>query len=133
MEEYMSYNIWAVLLATFAYMAIGSFWYSPLLFGKVWMRELSITEKDLTDPKEAMLGALVTTFLSANILEVLLIISHSENALDGLWIGTLVGLVIGAVFATNSFFERKSWRLYLITIGYHFVAFLLMGSILGGW
>lgn len=133
MEEYMSYNIWSVLLATVAYMAIGSFWYSPLLFGKAWMRELSLTEKNLTDPKTAMLGALVTTFLSANILEVIMIIAHVKTALDGLWIGTLIGLLIGAVFAINSFFERKSWRLYLITIGYHLVAFILMGSILGGW
>lgn len=133
MEAYASYNLWAVLLATFAYMIIGGFWYSPLLFGNIWAQEVSFKKDEFMNPKHAMLGALVTTFLIANIIEVLFIIVQVQTALDGLWIGTLLGFIIGATFTINSFFERKSWRLYLLTIGHHFIAFLLMGTILGSF
>ncbi|MFC3852269.1 DUF1761 family protein [Salinispirillum marinum] len=31
-------NIWAVLLATLISFVIGGIWFSPIGFGKVWMR-----------------------------------------------------------------------------------------------
>ena len=37
----------SLFLATFAGMIIGTLWYSPLLFGKPWMKLLGFTEKDL--------------------------------------------------------------------------------------
>ena len=30
-------NVWAVILAGISYLIIGALWYSPLLFGKLWI------------------------------------------------------------------------------------------------
>ena len=39
-------NFWAVLLAAVTKVLMGSFWYSPFILGKSWMRENSFTEED---------------------------------------------------------------------------------------
>ena len=40
-----SLNWLAIIVAALASFAIGSLWYSPVLFGKVWQRETGITDE----------------------------------------------------------------------------------------
>jgi len=37
-------NIYAVILAAFSSFMLGGLWYSPLMFGKLWMNENKIVE-----------------------------------------------------------------------------------------
>ena len=43
----MMFNWPAILAATVAGMLLGALWYSPLLFGKAWMRALGKTEAEV--------------------------------------------------------------------------------------
>ena len=35
-------NLWAVLVSTVAFWALGALWYSPVLFGKRWQKEVGL-------------------------------------------------------------------------------------------
>lgn len=39
------FNIWAVVVATFVTLIIGFIWYSPKVFGTIWMKESGMTEE----------------------------------------------------------------------------------------
>lgn len=48
--------------------------------------------------------------------------------------GTIIGLLlVFPVFATNSMFERKSWKYTFINMGYWVITLALMGGILCQW
>ena len=51
-------NIWAVLVAALSTFLIGGLWYSPALFGKVWMRENGFTEEGLKNSNMAKIFGL---------------------------------------------------------------------------
>ena len=40
-------NYWAVLVSAVASMTIGALWYSPILFGKIWMNLMKIDLKSM--------------------------------------------------------------------------------------
>ena len=46
-------NYWAILLAALSSFMLGGLWYSPVLFGKVWLEGCGLTDLDLqnSDPK----------------------------------------------------------------------------------
>ena len=48
----MAVNYLAVLVAAIVSMVIGGLWYSPLLFGNVWMKLSGITQKDVEKAKK---------------------------------------------------------------------------------
>ena len=48
----MSVNYLAVVVAAVVSIIIGSLWYSPLLFGNVWMRLQRFTKKDMDKAKQ---------------------------------------------------------------------------------
>ncbi len=42
-------NYWAVLVAAVVSMVIGALWYSPVLFGKLWMKYSGLSDKKLAE------------------------------------------------------------------------------------
>ena len=49
-------NYLAVLVSAIIGMIIGALWYSPLLFGKLWMKLSGMTEKQLNEAKKKGMG-----------------------------------------------------------------------------
>ena len=69
---HIPFNLVAPIVAALAAMVIGSVWYSPLLFMKVWMKEAGLDRQDEACSKEgaakAMAGQLVTSLIMAYVL-----------------------------------------------------------------
>jgi hypothetical protein len=42
----ISINILAVILAAIVAFVLGALWYSPILFGKIWQKEIGFTGED---------------------------------------------------------------------------------------
>lgn len=114
---------------------IGGLWYSPVLFGKAWMRANGLTAEGLrTSGHFRALGgsAFLALIMSTNLAFFL---SGSKATL--LW-GMTAGLLAGGGWvatglAMTALFERKSWTHIAINGSYHIVAFAIMGAILGAW
>jgi hypothetical protein len=48
MVDFTEVNYLAVLLAAAATMIIGFLWYSPILFGNVWMKQIGLKAEDMS-------------------------------------------------------------------------------------
>lgn len=66
----MEMNFYAVLVAAITTLVVGSVWYSPLLFGKAWMKETGLTEEDLK--KGSMLKIFGLTFIFSVMFAMIL-------------------------------------------------------------
>lgn len=127
-------NYFAILVAALSTFMIGGLWYSPAVFGKVWMKENGLTEEEMK--KSNMVKIFGLAFLLALIAAVnLAMFLGPENnpAMGALW-GFLAGFGWVAMFVgTHYLFERKSFTLFLINAGYSVVALTVMGIILAAW
>lgn len=127
-------NIWAVLVAALSTFLIGGLWYSPAVFGKLWMRENGFTEESLKGGNMVRIFGL--TFFLALIAAInLAMFLGAENRpeMGALW-GFAAGFGWVATFiGTHYLFERRSFSLFLINAGYSIVALTLMGIILAAW
>jgi hypothetical protein len=132
MVHWTEVNYVAVLVATIATMVIGFLWYSPVLFGKAWARQRGLKLENMSGggTMTYILTAL-TALCGAFILALLLTLGGERTIPSGLTVGLLIGLSISAKIGMNYLFEGQKLGLYLITIGYHLVSYLVAGLILG--
>jgi len=127
-------NWLSVVVASMAAFAIGSLWYSPVLFGKLWQHEIKLTDEDIkgTNMVLVMGPAFVLNVISAVVLEMFL--GAESNLFFGLIAGLLVSIGwISTALGINYLFGRKSLKLFFIDAGYFVVFYAVMGMILGAW
>lgn len=129
----VSINYWAVIVAAIAAFAVGSVWYSPILFGNAWMKENGFNEEEIknSNPTKAYLFAFVLTLVIAVNLAAFL----GEATLTwGLMAGALAGIGwVSAALGILYLFESRSLKLFFINAGYMAVIFILMGGIIALW
>lgn len=130
-------NIWAVLLATLSSMVVGSFWYTPKVFGNYWMKVAKVTPSgDAKDAVKPILITLVVSFVSALVLAGSAAISqhfYGGNFLAN----TLITAVIlwagftAARFITHDAFEGRPAGLTVLNCAHELVTLVVMGLIIG--
>jgi len=134
-SAFQNVNVWAVLLAAFVYLIIGSLWYSPLLLGNAWMKLIGFTEEDFKSSKPIWMIMLITyifAFLAAFSLSMFL--GPESDAAFGAIAGALVAVFwITTSKASNVLYENQSVKLWLLHAGFDFLAYVAMGAIVGGW
>ncbi|WP_445453962.1 DUF1761 domain-containing protein [Flavobacterium sp. 25HG05S-40] len=158
----MPFNFYAVLVASLVTLVVGFVWYSPKVFGNIWMKETGMTEEKAKQSNLVKVFGL-TIFYSFMLAFVVLpnLVVHQMGAFgmvegnvnDPAYIefmkahsnafrtfkhGALHGFIAGLCFALpitaiNSLFEQKSWRYILINAGYWIVSMTIMGAIICGW
>lgn len=130
-------NYLAVLVASAANMAVGYVWYGPL-FGKVWMKLVGKTEKDLKSQSGKMPLLYGTMFAATLIFNYVLAhfvrVGNATDILSGAGIGFWAWLGFIATTSLGEFiFSAKPKNLYALQNGHHVVNFLLSGAILATW
>ncbi len=136
--DFSSINFLAVFVAALASFAIGSLWYSPILFGRAWQKELGFSDEYL---KEGNMGKIFgSSFVLMCVMALgmaMLIQGHFEQDvswLDGLKHGLYVGIVfVGTSMGINMLYQRKSMKLWFIDAGYQILFLAMMGAILAAW
>jgi hypothetical protein len=128
-------NWLAVLAAAVSTFVIGGLWYSPILFGRPWMRVNNLDEAELAKSNMAKIFGL--SFLFSLIMAANLAAFLAEPKTTAAW-GATAGFLAGFGWVTLSIaiialFERRSWKYTLINGGYMTVSFAVMGLILGAW
>ena len=81
----------AVIVAALAYMAIGFAWYSDALFGKVYRKEMGVSESSMKPGSDFMVKMMVLGTLSAIFMAYIL--THNI-VFSGSYLGTS-GVVLG--------------------------------------
>lgn len=122
-------NFLGALAGAVAAMAIGSAWYSPFMFGARWQRLVGKTDEELSSPGAAMAIAALM-FLLMGIAMSWIIPDGASIGIGMMW--GFIGFWGFALPATvvNGAFERRSWGLVAIYLGYLLVAMLVMAAII---
>ena len=146
-------NYLAVLVSGVAAMVIGSLWYSPILFGKPWMKLVGLTDEKMADPpslklrtgkgekKKGVVGAYIGMFIAALLLACVMgnfffffcfwgfvdFMGAFQLAVWS-WLG-----FTAATTAGDYLFLKKPFTLYLINVGYYLPIFIVMATLLTFW
>ena len=133
--DFSSINYLAVLVAALSTFILGGLWYSPMLFGKVWMRVNNFNDADLLTFSKARMFGWSFVFSLIMALNLAMFLAGPEtNAVWGMTAGALAGFGwVAMAIAVVGLFENKSWTYILINGGYMTVAFVVMGAIIGAW
>jgi hypothetical protein len=139
MEE-MNINIVAILVAVVANFILGFLWYTPL-FGKVWAKEMGFD----TSVKPAggqiakgMIFMVIGNFFLAYVfahniaawsyvpgMDAMSPAMKIANSTVFTWLGFYLPVDLSTVA-----WENKSWKLFAINTGYHFMMLLVASVIL---
>lgn len=160
--ENLPFNIYAVLVAALSTLVVGFIWYSPKVFGTIWMRESGMTEEKAKQSNMVkvfgftILFSLLISFFAVPgmvIHQMGVFATVEGNVTDPAYIqfmeahgnafrsfkhGALHGCLTGVFFVfpimgVNAMFDQKSWKLLFVTAGYWIVTLTIMGAIICGW
>ncbi|MDE1875050.1 MAG: DUF1761 domain-containing protein [Patescibacteria group bacterium] len=133
-------SYWTVIVATVVVMAIGYVWYSPILFGGLWMKSKGFTTESLKEKSKARSmapvwgGMVLSTFIMAVVVAALfqsLIITSLGGML-------LLAVCVWAAFSIHAAigdyaFGGEPTAAFLIKIGHELVAIVALCLIIGIW
>lgn len=128
-----SVNLLAVLVAAAAAFVVGSLWYSPLLFGNVWMKLAGIKKTKKKVPYMWLrflfyfVGILIMSFVLAHMLLFMAATTVVEGLLTGfwLWLGFIAPITLGGIL-----WERKPIMLFVLNNAYNLVSLGILSTIL---
>ena len=128
-------NLWALVVAAIAKMALGSFWYSPVAYGGHWMTAAGVSPAQMkTAMPKAIAADLVGSLLTAFVLMEGVYYAEADSVVLGgevgflCWLGFVAGPTLAAVL-----YEGRPIRLFLINNGFLLLSFIVMGAIIGAW
>ena len=135
----MNISILGVIVASVASMILGSLWYSPVLFGKLWAKESGLSKAQLKKMHKkagwtyglTFLATIVLSVFMAYIIEYIYIYTDVKSLQLGaqlgfwMWLGFVATVSLGGVV-----YERKSIRVYLINNAYNLLSLMLIGALL---
>ncbi|MDZ4296413.1 MAG: DUF1761 domain-containing protein [Patescibacteria group bacterium] len=129
-------NYLAIFAASVAAMIIGGLWYSPLLFGNLWVKSSGLSAEKLTELKTRGMArryianyaaAFVTAFVHAHFAEIRGVadLGDAVGLAFWTWLGFIATTLLGAAL-----WEGKTLAGYGINIAYHLVSLSVMALIL---
>ena len=129
-------NIWAILVCIVINMGIGALWYSPILFGNVWLKLTGKKPEDISksDANKSMSLSIIPAVLSIFSLAFILGFVNSTTVLDALIIGSIISIGFIGMNALNlQIFEDRPFKLIILNVGYPFVSLNIAAIILTFW
>lgn len=121
----------AALASAIASFILGALWYSPLLFGNIWLKESGVTSEKMANAKQKGMKKLyglnfISTLITAWAVTYV-VSSQTFYLADALplmfiiWLGFIAATSFGSVI-----WEGKSLKYFAINIGYFLVSITLM-------
>jgi len=134
MDHYSSHAL-AVVGAAVMTFALGALWYSPLLFGRLWVRVHGYSEAQLAGMKAGAGRAYGLSLLCYVVMAAALAVLIHRIGIDTVLGGLKLGLICWGGFAatiglTANLFSDKPIAAYLIDAGYQLVYLLAMAVLL---
>ena len=142
-------NIVPILVAALIPTIVGFLYYNPKTVGGHWMKALGKTEEELQEGFNmavTMGVSLLLSFVLAFGINAVTELTHKSveggelvhGSFHTFQHGALHGVILAVLFIvpsfiTNGLFERKSWKLMLINVGYWVITFALIGGLTDAW
>lgn len=123
-------NLLAVGLGAVAFFAVGMVWYS-VLFGKIWQRELGLSEEQLKGGNMGLIFGLCFAFellISLTFGHLVARTAPSAHAIMMMAVGLGATIMVPAT-GINYLFQRKSLKLFLIDGGHFAFGMAALGAV----
>lgn len=134
---FASIHLVAILTAVIANTIVGMVWYSPGVFGGMWMSLVGLTPEKIKKsggPGRAIAISVLMSVLTALTLSVLFVLVDVRTVLEGMVVSSLLAVgLLGTIHVTHGVFEMRSFRLLCLSAAHDFVSLLAMGVILALW
>lgn len=136
MQPIVDINYLAVLIAALINMFLGMLWYSPYMFGKMWIAALGKSEEELKKSASgpiyivSMVAALILAYVLAHIIIYAQATTVVQGIQTGFWVW--VGFTVTTLLPVY-LYEKRPMKIYFIYIIYQFIALVLMGLVLAIW
>ncbi len=133
-------NFWPILVASIVAFIISVLWYSPILFGKEWLTLSKISDADIAAAKakggmwKSYLVQFISTVIVFCVTAFIVSSTNSVGGSNGAFIGFLAWF--GFYFtqeASAILWERKPFKLALISTVCMLLNLVIGGAIIGGW
>lgn len=126
-------NYIAILVAAIASFILGSLWYSPLMFLKMWVKagNIDMKKKGNLSPALAMAIGFVVQLLTAFVLAHFLVLLDADTikgammASFWLWLGFIATTQFGSVL-----WESKSVKYFAINAAHSLASMFVMAVVL---
>lgn len=134
--ESVSMDYLAISVAAVAYVGLGALWFSPVLFGKAWLKGIGKTKEQVTadfSPMNYVIG-IVTAFVSSYGIARIMYWTGGGEIADGIKIGLFVGICFAFMSTlVNDSFENRPKELTIIHGLYHICGMVVAGVIIGAF
>ncbi len=114
-------NEMAIVVSALLTLAIGSIWYSPLVFGSYWLSAAGLFEADLRASKKNLIRAIIYACIAniffAYAIARLVALAEAER-MAFIEMCLLLVILLGAVMANVVVWEKKPLSYLAIHIGY---------------
>ncbi|MBV8475081.1 MAG: DUF1761 domain-containing protein [Acidobacteria bacterium] len=133
--QHFSINYVALLVAAITRFILGGIWYSPVLFGKPWQ---GLTRCSPEEMKARLPKIIPADLISSYIIAFVLVHAVHYAGATTAGLGAAVGFFnwLGFVAMTTlmaTLYEKRPFKLFLITNGFQLLSLLLMGAIVAVW
>jgi uncharacterized protein DUF1761 len=132
-NEFSEVNYLAVVVAALAFFAWSAIYYAPPLTGKAWQKAVGLTQEQLRPNPVTFIGSYIAYFLMALALAILARAADASTFGEGLALGLIVGIGIGAAGIWNGGLYERRMNLAWINIGNVVIGFIIMGVIVTVW
>lgn len=127
-------NLVTVLVATVAASGLGFLWYSPLMFGNVWIKILrldKLSKKEMSKDMGLTMGLMIAnTFLVAWVMAMLLRALGVMDIFSAyLWAGLIWASLMGGTMISNGLFAKTRKKVLLIDVSYRLAMLLAMVTV----
>ncbi len=123
-------NWLAIGIAAVLHFLLGWLWYSPKVFGKLWMVSIGLDPKDCEGEKKGMAKAMIVCLISCLLVAISTV--HLIGAFHAVSIKNAIHLLacpaigfIAAPIAMGIEFEKRKWNYWWITTGYIWAGILI--------
>jgi len=134
MDLFSGINYLAILVAVISVMLLGSLYYSPFLFGKLWIKLIHIKQEEI---KGVVLGHLLSTIgfiISAFILAIFFKLLGISGTIHGLIYGALICLgFVAPTMLLSVAYGNKPFALFFLDLGNMLLSYSAMGVIISTW
>ena len=132
--RFASVNYIAVLVVAIVSFVLGGLWYSPKVFGNIWLAGIGKRPDELGSSAVPLALNLITAVITAAVFAAIVRSLNLQTAAEGLTFGFIVGVgIIAASMASDFAFNRFPPSFFLVEAGYRVGLSLIMGLVLTIW
>lgn len=131
----MEINLLAVFVVTLFTFFLGGLWYSKILFARLFIKNISLTEEELKQGgKSIFIYEFIAAFITNYVLASIILLSGADDFWRGFQLGIIlwIGFVVMTHLSTVTF-EKRNFTLFLLQMFYRLIAISISGGILAIW